>query len=227
MKSVQMREKLDPFTLSSAPVFDDAFRTQLRDLFRWRRDVRHVRREAVPAQLLEELLDIATLAPSVGLSEPWRFVTVDDPARRAAVRSSFEVCNAQALAGQDAERAVLYARLKLAGFDEAPCHLAVFAEPNPQQGHGLGRGTMPETTAYSTVMAVHTLWLAARAAGLGLGWVSILDPVAVTSVLDVPSGWTFIGYFCVGYSKLDTDVPELERAGWEHRRSANSCLVRR
>ena len=170
---------------------------------------------------------MATLAPSVGLSEPWRFVTVDDPARRAAVRSSFEACNAQALAGQDAERAVLYARLKLAGFDEAPCHLAVFAEPNPQQGHGLGRGTMPETTAYSTVMAVHTLWLAARAAGLGLGWVSILDPVAVTSVLDVPSGWTFIGYFCIGYSKLDTDVPELERVGWDHRRPAKTFLMRR
>ena len=227
MTSVQMREKLDPSILPSAPVFDDAFRAQLRDLFRWRRDVRHFRREPVPAELLEELLDMATLAPSVGLSEPWRFVTVDDPARRAAVRSSFEVCNAQALAGQDAERAVLYARLKLAGFDEAPCHLAVFAEPNPQQGHGLGRGTMPETTAYSTVMAVHTLWLAARAAGLGLGWVSILDPVVVTSVLDVPSGWTFIGYFCIGYSKLDTDVPELERVGWDHRRPAKTFLMRR
>ena len=227
MPNVRILEKLDSSAIASAPVFDDAFRAQLRDLFRWRRDVRHFRREPVPVELLEELLDMATLAPSVGLSEPWRFVTVDDPARRAAVRSSFEVCNAQALAGQDAERAVLYARLKLAGFDEAPCHLAVFAEPNPQQGHGLGRGTMPETTAYSTVMAVHTLWLAARAAGLGLGWVSILNPVAVTSVLDVPSGWTFIGYFCIGYPKLDTNVPELERAGWDRRRPAKTFLVRR
>ena len=227
MTNVEMRKKLDLSTIPSAPVFDDAFRAQLRELFRWRRDVRHFRREPVPAELLEELLEIATLAPSVGLSEPWRFVTVDDPARRAAVRASFEACNARALAGQDADRAVLYARLKLAGFDEAPCHLAVFAEPNPQQGQGLGRGTMPETTAYSTVMAVHTLWLAARAAGLGLGWVSILDPVTVTSVLHVPSGWTFIGYFCVGYPKLDTDVPDLERAGWEHRRLAKTFLVRR
>jgi 5,6-dimethylbenzimidazole synthase len=76
-------------------------------------------------------------------------------------------------------------------------------------------------------MAVHTLWLAARAAGLGLGWVSILDPVAVSSILHVPSGWTFIGYFCMGFPQLENDVPELERVGWEHRRSANSCLVRR
>ena len=227
MPNVRILEKLDSSAIASAPVFDDAFRAQLRDLFRWRRDVRHFRREPVQAELLEELLDIATLAPSVGLSEPWRFVTVDDPARRKAVRASFELCNALALAGQDADRAVLYARLKLAGFDEAPCHLAVFAEADPQQGHGLGRGTMPETTAYSTVMAVHTLWLAARAAGLGLGWVSILDPIVVASVLDVPSGWTLIGYFCMGFPELDNDVPELERAGWEHRRPARTFLVRR
>jgi 5,6-dimethylbenzimidazole synthase len=211
----------------TAPVFDEAFRAQLRELFKWRRDVRHFRREPLPAGLLDELLDMATLAPSVGLSEPWRFVTVDDPARREAVRASFELCNAQALASQGGEQAVLYARLKLAGFNEAPCQLAVFAEPNPEQGYGLGRRTIPETTAYSAVMAVHTLWLAARAAGLGLGWVSILDPVAVTSILEVPSGWTFIGYFCLGYPEFENDVPELERAGWEHRRSANSCLIRR
>jgi 5,6-dimethylbenzimidazole synthase len=211
----------------TVPVFDEAFRAQLRELFKWRRDVRHFRREPLPAGLLDELLDMATLAPSVGLSEPWRFVTVDDPARREAVRASFELCNAQALASQGGEQAVLYARLKLAGFNEAPCQLAVFAEPNPEQGYGLGRRTIPETTAYSAVMAVHTLWLAARAAGLGLGWVSILDPVAVTSILEVPSGWTFIGYFCVGYPEFENDVPELERAGWEHRRSANSCLIRR
>jgi 5,6-dimethylbenzimidazole synthase len=211
----------------SVPVFDEAFRAQLKELFKWRRDVRHFRREPLPAGLLDELLDVATLAPSVGLSEPWRFVTVDDPARREAVRATFEVCNAQALARQGGERAVLYARLKLAGFNEAPCHLAVFAEPNPEQGYGLGRGTMPETTAYSAVMAVHTLWLAARAAGLGLGWVSILDPVAVKSILDVPSGWTFIGYFCVGFPEFESDTPELEHAGWEHRRSAKACLIRR
>jgi 5,6-dimethylbenzimidazole synthase len=209
------------------PVFDEAFRAQLRELFKWRRDVRHFRREPVPAELLDGLLDVAALAPSVGLSEPWRFVTVDDPARREAVRASFEVYNAQALAAQHNERALLYARLKLAGLDEAPCQFAVFAEPDPEQGYSLGRGTMPETTAYSAVMAVHTLWLAARAAGLGLGWVSILDPVAVSSILDVPSGWTFIGYFCMGFPQLENDVPELERVGWEHRRSAKSCLVRR
>ncbi len=122
----------------------------------------------------------------MGLSEPWRFVRVADPARRAAVRASFLACNAEALARQARDRAPGYARLKLEGLDEAPVHLAVFSDPGTAQGHGLGRLTMPETVAYSAVMAVHTLWLAARAEGIGMGWVSILDPAAVTAALDVP-----------------------------------------
>lgn len=209
------------------PVFNEEFRGQLLELFRWRRDVRHFRPEPVPAELLGELLEIAALAPSVGLSQPWRFVTVDDPVRRAAVRANFEACNAQALAQENSGKAGLYARLKLAGLDQAPCHLAVFAERDPAQGHGLGRATMPETTAYSAVMAVHTLWLAARAAGLGVGWVSILDPLAVTSALDVSSSWAFIGYFCLGYPQAETDMPELEQLGWEARRPTAPDVTRR
>ncbi len=209
------------------PVFNEEFRAQLLELFKWRRDVRHFRPEPVPAELLSELLEIAALAPSVGLSQPWRFVTVDDPVRRAAVRANFEACNAQALPEQGSGKAGLYARLKLAGLDQAPCHLAVFAERDPAQGHGLGRATMPETTAYSAVMAVHTLWLATRAAGLGFGWVSILDPVAVTSALDVPLSWAFIGYFCLGYPQTETDKPELEQLGWEVRHPAAPDVTRR
>jgi 5,6-dimethylbenzimidazole synthase len=211
----------------TAPDFDAAFRRQLNELFRWRRDVRHFAATPVPPAVLDALLDAASLAPSVGLSQPWRFVTVDDPARRAAVRANFGVCNARALTSQDGERAAAYARLKLAGLDEAPCHLAVFAESDPEQGHGLGRATMPETTAYSAVMAIHTLWLAARAEGLGLGWVSILDPATVRDVLDVPPDWSFIGYFCLGTPLTDNDAPELERAGWEYRRSAADVRIRR
>ena len=217
---------------ATGPVFDDAFRAQLLELFRWRRDVRRFRSEPVPPSLLDRLLNVASLAPSVGLSEPWRMVTVDDPARRAAVRASFEACNAQALAahtlaGQAAGRANDYARLKLAGLDEAPCQFAVFAEPDPGQGHGLGRGTMPETTTYSAVMAVHTLWLAARAFGLGLGWVSILDPAAVAAALDVSRRWTLVGYFCLGYPQAEDESPELERLGWERRQPAGSAVIRR
>jgi len=167
------------------------------------------------------------MAPSVGLCQPWRFVLVDDPARRAAVRANFLVCNEAALRVQRDDRAAHYAQLKLEGLDQAPSQFAVFVEPDPEQGHGLGRATMPETTAYSAVMAVHTLWLAARAAGLGMGWVSILDPAGINAVLDVPREWRLIGYFCLGYPESESDRPELERAGWERRRDIQSCVLRR
>ena len=207
--------------------FDDAFRARLLDLIHWRRDVRHFRPDPLPDGLLDELLQAAACAPSVGLSEPWRFVLVEDRARRASVRANFEACNARALAAQADERIAHYARLKLAGLDQAPVHLALFAVSDPAQGHGLGRGTMPETLAYSAVMAAHTLWLAARAAGVGMGWVSILDPASIAEVLDVDPDWTFIGYFCLGYPTQDEDVPELERLGWECRHPARATLIKR
>jgi 5,6-dimethylbenzimidazole synthase len=96
--------------VTGPPPFDAAFRAQLTELFRWRRDVRHFRADPVPPALLDALLRTAALAPSVGLSQPWRFVTVDDPTRRAAVRANFARCNAAALAHQSPDRAVLYGR---------------------------------------------------------------------------------------------------------------------
>lgn len=211
----------------AAPSFDGAFRNRLRELLTWRRDVRHFRRDPLPAGTLEALLELACLSPSVGLSQPWRFVIVDDDARRAAIRRNFETCNAEALAAHGPRRSGLYARLKLAGLVEAPCHLAVFADRSTAQGHGLGRRTMPEMIEYSAVTAVHTIWLAARAQGIGMGWVSILDPRAMPALLGVPSEWKFIGYFCLGYARSDDAAPELERAGWERRRQASAVIVRR
>ena len=175
--------------------FDGAFRARLHDLLTWRRDVRRFLRDPLPEGTLEALIELACLAPSVGLSQPWRFVVVGDEARRTAVRKNFHACNAAALAAQSAERASLYARLKLAGLEEAPGHLAVFADRSTAQGHGLGRHTMPEMIEYSAVTAVHTIWLAARAQGIGMGWVSILDPQAISTLLQVPPEWKFIGYF--------------------------------
>jgi 5,6-dimethylbenzimidazole synthase len=209
------------------PAFDSDFREQFATLLRWRRDVRQFRTDPLPEDLLDQLLALAHLAPSVGLSQPWRFVIVGDAARRAAVRADFEACNAEALASYDDERAGRYARLKLAGFDSAPCHVAVFVEPAPEQGHRLGRLTMPEVVAYSAVTAIHTLWLAARAHGVGLGWVSILQPSAVAAALDVPDDWRFIGYLCLGYPASEEEVPELERQGWEVRRPAGDTIIRR
>ena len=212
--------------LASAPIhFDAAFRTRLRDLLMWRRDVRRFRPDPLPAGTLESLIELACLAPSVGLSQPWRFVIVEDRARRAAVRDNFAACNADALRAQAPQRAGLYARLKLEGLAEAPVHFAVFADRATTQGHGLGRRTMPEMIEYSAVTAVHTMWLAARAQGIGLGWISILDPTALATVLDVPAAWKLIGYFCLGYPEVEDTVPELEQAGWEQRSVVAAVMV--
>jgi 5,6-dimethylbenzimidazole synthase len=207
--------------------FDDAFRARLRDLLVWRRDVRCFRRDPLPGGALEALIELACLAPSVGLSQPWRFVIVEDGAMRAAIRKNFETCNEHALAAQTARRASLYARLKLAGLEEAPAHFAVFADHSTERGHGLGRHTMPEMIDYSAVTAVHTIWLAARAQGIGMGWVSILDPKSVATTLDVSEAWKFIGYFCLGYPQADDTIPELEQAGWEQRQLPSSIIIRR
>lgn len=209
-----------------APAFGPAFRAELEALIAWRRDVRRFRRDPLPDALLDRLLGLAALAPSVGLSQPWRFVRVTSPEARARIRANFEAANAAALADYGGARAGLYARLKLAGLDEAPEQLAVFAEDDPAQGHGLGRRTMPETLLYSTVCAVHTLWLAARAEGVGLGWVSILDPKVVGADLDVPQSWRFVAYLCLGYPQEALDEPELVRAGWERRRDRATVITR-
>jgi 5,6-dimethylbenzimidazole synthase len=196
-------------------------------LLEWRRDVRRFRRTPLPEGMLDSLIAIAALAPSVGLSQPWRFVTVDAPAQRQAIRCNFLRCNAEALAAQSGDRATHYAQLKLAGLDDAPIHLAVFADSTTEQGHGLGRHTMPEMIDYSAVAAVHTLWLAARAEGVGMGWVSILNPGEVAATLGVPTSWKLIGYFCLGYPEAESETPELERVAWERRRPADTFLLRR
>jgi len=207
--------------------FDDEFRARLRDLMVWRRDVRRFRTEPLPAGALDRLIATACLAPSVGLSQPWRFVTVDSPERRRAVLDDFRSCNAAALASYEGEQAAQYAALKLAGLAEAPAQLAVFADRATETGHGLGRRTMPEMAEYSVVAAVTAMWLAARAEGIGMGWVSILDPVRIAAILDVPASWRLVGYFCLGFPEDEHAAPELARAGWEQRRPAESFVLRR
>ena len=222
-----MRREADVLLADQPNAFDEAFGARLRDLLRWRRDVRRFRRERLPAGTLENLIELACLAPSVGLSQPWRFVIVDDQTVRAEVRQVFASCNAEALATQSPSRSALYAQLKLAGLEEAPSHLAVFADRTGEQGHGLGSRTMPEMIEYSVVTAVHTMWLAARAQGIGMGWISILNPQKVAALLNVPSDWKFIGYFCLGYPENEGAVPELEQLGWEERRPPATFVMRR
>lgn len=190
-------------------------RAALRDLLVWRRDVRHFRPDPVSAAVLDRLRAAMDHAPAVGNARPWRVVQVDDPTRRAAIIQNFETANAEAAKIYSGDTAQAYRALKLAGLKEAPVHLAVFTETAPAEGAGLGRQTMPEMLDYSTVAAIQTLWLAARAENIGMGWVSILDPVAVAAVLDVPPSWRLAGYLCLGHAQDDSDTPLLHRNGWQ------------
>jgi len=210
------------------PEFDSHFQRQLFSLFQWRRDVRRFKSDPLSDDILVQLLTAANLAPSVGLSQPWRFVQVTDPARRTEVRENFLRANEEALADYHGERARSYARLKLAGLDDAPVHLAVYCDETTTQGHGVGRKSMPEMLRYSVVTAVQNLWLAARSLEVGVGWVSILEPEGVNGSLSVPEEWALIAYLCIGYPQQeDSAEPELERLGWEERHTLSEMLIRR
>ncbi len=209
----------------SPPVFDEAFRERLTTLIAWRRDVRRFSDRPVPEPLIETLLDIAQLSPSVGNSQPWRWVQVDSVAKRAEIRAIFTTCNDAARLAQPNERACAYASLKLEGLDRAPLQFAIFCDQATGQGCGLGRHTMPEMLEYSTVAMVSTFWLAARAADLGVGWISILDPQKVCRVLDTPPQWKLVAYLCVGWPETNHIDPELERFGWQYRTSAGRQIA--
>jgi 5,6-dimethylbenzimidazole synthase len=213
--------------MREGPVFDETFRKQFETLLRWRRDVRSFRRDPVDPRLIEYLIGLASLAPSVGYSQPWRYILVESPERRECIRLNFERSNQAALSSYEGQKAELYARLKLAGLRDAPVHLAVFLDSHTNRGSGLGRATMPETMEYSTVLSVYTLWLAARTFGLGVGWVSILDPAGINGCLEVPDDWKLIAYLCVGYPEDETPDPELLRHGWETRMDLGDLLLRR
>ena len=200
---------------------------ELERLMRMRRDVRHFISDPVAPELIEAAIRAGNLAPSVGYSQPWRWVRVDDPVRRAAVIASHDAVNAAARRESHADRADEYGALKLSGLREAPVHLAVFCDMATSVGGGLGRTTMPQTLEYSVVMAIYGFWLAARAHELGVGWVSILDPAAVTSVLDVPSDWRLIAYLAVGYPAFASATPELAERGWEHASAAAAEITQR
>jgi 5,6-dimethylbenzimidazole synthase len=226
-RSWAVAKHLGNLSMQNAPEFNQVFREQLEQLFVWRRDVRRFNGDAIDPAILQKIVSLACLAPSVGFSQPWRFVLVESSDRRDAIRENFEQCNREALRDYEGERAKLYASLKLAGLDEAPVHLAVFVDEATATGRGLGRKTMPEMLRYSAVMAVHAFWLAARAHGIGVGWVSILDPDCVKRILDAPSTWTLIAYLCVGKPAEDNIRPQLERAGWETVDTESSAIVPR
>ena len=210
---------------NKAQPFDQLQRDAIYRAIGARRDVRRgYLPEPLPEDVLMRILAAAHNAPSVGLMQPSRFILIRSREVRSQVHTAFRHANEQAMALYDDERRKQYASLKLEGILEAPQNLCVVCDPQTEQGHGLGRQTMPETVVYSTVCAVQNLWLAARAEGVGVGWVSILSPDDLHTILKIPSHVVPVAYLCLGYVDAFDDRPELERAGWEHRRPLQSVI---
>ena len=205
--------------------FSDNERLGVYRAIRERRDVRRgFLPEPLPDDVLYRLLQAAHSAPSVGLMQPWRFIVIRDIAIRQAVHKIFVDANAEALASYEGEQQQNYSSMKLEGILEAPQNLCIVCDSNSNQGHRLGRHTMPETAIYSAVCAVQNLWLAARAEGIGVGWVSILKPDLLRNTLSIPREITPVAYLCLGYVDEFANEPDLERFGWERRAPLENVL---
>ncbi len=155
------------------------------------------------------------LAPSVGNSRPWRIVRVQSDEAKQKIINNHGEANADASNQYDDQERREYQSLKLAGLKEAPLQLAIFTDINPSAGRGLGRQTMPETLTFSTVIAIHQLWLVARTLNIGVGWVSILNATDLNDTLKVDPSWQLTAYLCIGYPEYDYNTPELHRTGWQ------------
>jgi len=198
--------------------FTPAERAALYRAIALRRDVRaEFLPEAVDAGMLERVLAAAHQAPSVGLSQPWRFIVVRELAIRRAVHECFLRANAEATASYDAATTARYGALRLAGILDAPVNVCITCDDEPARGNGLGRRTMPETARYSTVCAIQNLWLAARVEGLGVGWVSIVEPAELRALLGIPDRIAVVAYLCIGHVATFAPIADLERDRWEAR----------
>ena len=197
--------------------FSPAERTMFYRIVESRRDVRAFKLDPVPEAVLLRVLNAAHHAPSVGFMQPWNFIIIRDRAVRAQVKAMFLRENERAAAIFSGERALLYRSLKLEGIEEAPINLCVTCDRTRSGPDVLGRHTIVDTDLYSTCCAVQNLWLAARAEGIGVGWVSILDNDELGRVLDIPAHVVPVAYLCLGYAQEFLAEPELERRGWARR----------
>ena len=212
-------DRADPGLAPDGLAFPPGERDAVYRVLRERRDVRrNFRSDPVPADVLERVLAAAHLAPSVGFSQPWDFVIITDRDRRARIRALAERSRRDFAASLPAARARAFDGLKTEAILQAPINIVVTCDPTRGGRHTLGRHAQPQTAAYSSVLAVANLWLAARAEGLGVGWVSFFDERELAAELGLPSHLQVSAYLCVGYVASFTPEPELALAGWANRR---------
>ena len=197
--------------------FDPATRAGLYDVVAARRDIRRFRPDPVAPELLLRVLGAAHFAPSVGHSQPWRFLVIDDAdtRQRAATMADRERLAQAALLTEDAGRRL--ADLQLEGIREAPLGVVVCCDRRTPADGVLGRSTFPDADLWSCACAIQNLWLAARAEGLGLGWVTLFDPAELGELLHLPAGVVTLGWLCLGWPDERPPEPGLERAGWSRR----------
>lgn len=215
---------LEPQSFMKNKQFSETDQAVLAQIMMYRRDVRGNKflPDAVPDEAIQKILMSATLAPSVGFSQPWRFKVIRNAATKAKIVESFEAENHKANALFDGQKKALYSRLKLEGIREAPVNVAVYYKAS--EAPVLGQTSMPQVGEYSVVCAIQNMWLMARAMNIGMGWVSIIDPEAVREVLAPSPDCKLIAYLCLGYVDEFLEIPELEILDWEKRKALQSLV---
>lgn len=189
-----------------------------------RRDIRHFVAFDLGEKVLRRLLEAAHAAPSVGFMQPWDFIVIRDVAQRRAIRDHVMAEKEKAGRHYTGERADLYRRIKLEGLLECSAVVAVTCDPERGGQINLGRVTMPQTAQFSVCTAIQNFWLAARAEGLGVGWVSIVDPAWIKARLAIPDGIELVALLCVGMAQAFPKEPLLQAVGWRQRESLEKLV---
>lgn len=221
---IQPTSLLEPEAIAA---FSDDARRAVYDVISLRRDIRHFRPDVdIDPAVLDRILAAAHLAPSVGLSQPWGFVVVRSPEVRRRIRASFLECRESEAIRFPPERRDAYLAHKLEGIREAPVNVCVAVDLRDRGEAILGTTVQPEAVRASACCAVQNLWLAARAEGIGVGWVSIVEPAVLRVELALPPGVEPIAYLCVGFPVAFRRRPMLEETGWRSRRSLADVIHR-
>ncbi|MET9823814.1 nicotinate-nucleotide--dimethylbenzimidazole phosphoribosyltransferase [Streptomyces sp. NPDC006349] len=203
----------------AAPAYDDAEREAVLKVMRERRDIRNgFRGDPIPHEVLLRVLEAAHTAPSVGHSQPWDFVVIRSADTRRAMHELATRQRDAYAKSLPKGRAKQFKELKIEAILDTPVNIVVTADPTRGGRHTLGRHTQPQMAPYSSALAVENLWLAARAEGLGVGWVSFFDEREMVRALGLPEHLDIVAYLCVGYVDEFPDEPELMQAGWSKRR---------
>jgi 5,6-dimethylbenzimidazole synthase len=213
-KEITQTNSRDPI---SKYEFTEANKEGLYEAIYKRRDIRQFKADPIPPETIKNILNAAHHAGSVGFMQPWNFIVIDDPEIKNNIYKNFELSNEEASQNYSGARGKLYSSLKLEGIKEAPINICITCDRERTGPHVLGKNSAPDMDIFSSCCAVQNLWLAARAEGLGVGWVSILSIEQLKLDLGIPSHIVPIAYLCVGYTDQFSNIPLLEKVGWANR----------